>query len=209
MIDIIQSDAVEWAHDYEGSLFHALLCDPPYHLTSITKRFGKEGSAPAQFGTDGAFSRASKGFMGKVWDGGDVAFRPETWYAFMRILHPGAFGMAFASARGWHRLACAIEDAGFIIHPMIGWVYGSGFPKATRIDTQIQPREEQQPTGKKHVRNVKPYDDENGWNSNDTVGDHEYREPTDPLAKAWSGHRYGLQALKPALEPIIVFQKPY
>lgn len=210
MINIIQSDAVKWANEYDGPLFHALLCDPPYHLTSIIKRFGKEGSAPAQFGKDGAFSRASKGFMGKVWDGGDVAFDPATWSAFMKVLHPGAFGMAFASSRGWHRLAVAIEDAGFVIHPTIfGWLYGSGFPKATRIDTQIQPKEEQQPTGKKHIRGVKPYDDENGWNANNTVGEHEYREPTEPIAKAWAGHRYGLQALKPALEPIIVFQKPY
>jgi site-specific DNA-methyltransferase (adenine-specific) len=163
---IIQYDAVAWANEYDGPLFHALLCDPPYHLTSIVKRFGKDGSAPAQFGTDGVYSRASKGFMGKTWDGGDVAFRPETWAAFMKVLYPGAFGMAYASSRGWHRLAVAIEDAGFIIHPTIfSWLYASGFPKAHKINTEN--------------------------------------------AKVWEGHRYGLQALKPALEPIIVFQKPY
>lgn len=166
MITIHQSDAVKWANEYEGPLFHALLCDPPYHLTSIVKRFGKDGSAPAQFGKDGAFSRASKGFMGKVWDGGDVAFDPAAWSAFMKVLHPGAFGMAFASSRGWHRLAVAIEDAGFVIHPTIfGWLYGSGFPKAHKVNA--------------------------------------------PDPEPWVGHRYGLQALKPALEPIIVFQKPY
>ena len=130
--------------------FHALFCDPPYHLTSITKRFGKEGSVPAQYGKDGAFSRASKGFMGKQWDGGDIAFDPRTWHHLGHFLYPGAFGMCFASARGWHRLACAIEDAGFIIHPSIFlWVYGSGFPKATRIDTQIQKAEDQAIVGEK------------------------------------------------------------
>lgn len=134
MINLITADAVEWAQNYDGPLFHALLCDPPYHLTTIVKRFGKKGSAPAKPYKDGVFARASKGFMGQTWDGGDIAFQPETWAAFMRVLHPGAFGMAYASSRGWHRLACAIEDAGFIIHPTIfGWVNGQSFPKATRI----------------------------------------------------------------------------
>lgn len=122
--DITQGDIIAWVEQYDGPLFHALLCDPPYHLTSITKRFGKSG-APAQFGRDGAFARASRGFMGKDWDGGDIAFRPETWATLGRVLHPGAFGMAFASTRGFHRMAVAIEDAGFIIHPMImAWAFG-------------------------------------------------------------------------------------
>jgi hypothetical protein len=108
-INITLADAIKWANEYEGPLFHALLCDPPYHLSSITERFGKNGSAPAQHGTDGAFQRASRGFMNATWDGGDVAFRPETWAAFGRVLHPGAFGMAFASTRGFHRMAVAIE----------------------------------------------------------------------------------------------------
>lgn len=160
---IYNDDVIEWAKKYDGEPFHALFTDAPYHLTSIVKRFGKKDSAPAKFGTDGVFSRSSKGFMGNTWDGGDLAFKPETWYSFMPHLHSGAFGMAFASSRGWHRMAVAIEDAGFIIHPtMFGWAYGSGFPKATRVKDE-----------------------------------------------RFNGHRYGLQALKPALEPIIVFQKPY
>jgi hypothetical protein len=143
--------------------YHAFLADPPYHLESITERFGKDDSAPAQFGSDGAFSRASRGFMGMTWDGGDIAFRKETWAAFHDFLYPGAFGMAFASTRGYHRMAAAIEDAGYILHPMIVWSFGSGFPKATRVKDDAR----------------------------------------------FEGHRYGLQALKPSLEPIVVFQKPY
>lgn len=160
---IINADAIQWAKEYQGEPFHALICDPPYHLTTITKRFGKEGSVPAQEGTDGAFKRLSTGFMGKKWDGGDVAFQPKTWQAFYNILFPGAFGMAFGGSRTAHRMAVAIEDAGFIIHPQMSWVYGSGFPKATRIkDNEV-----------------------------------------------FEGYRYGLQALKPASEPIIVFQRSY
>ena len=165
--EIHNEDAVGWANNYGGDKFHALLCDAPYHLTSIVKRFGKKDSAPAKFGTDGVFSRASSGFMGNTWDGGDLAFRPETWEAFGKVLYPGAFGMAFSASRNWHRMAVAIEDAGFVLHPTIFlWAYGSGFPKATNIDKKVG----------------------NG---------------------VFEGHRYGLQALKPAVEPIIVFQKPY
>src|SRR3990167_7390745 len=131
LAEIINADVIEWAKNYQGPLFHALLCDPPYHLQSIVKRFGKEGSAEAK---GGPYKRTARGFMGQQWDGGDVAFRSDTWITLAKVLFPGAFGMAFASARGWHRLAIAIEDAGYIIHPTIfGWLYSQGFPKATRI----------------------------------------------------------------------------
>ena len=134
--NIIKADILQWAKEYDGEPFHALLCDPPYHLQSIVKRFGKEGSAPAQYGRDGAFGRVSKGFMGKEWDGGEIAFDPETWHLLGQHLYPGAFGMAF-STRNYHRLAVAIEDAGFVIHPAIGWLNSQSFPKATRINNQI------------------------------------------------------------------------
>lgn len=127
---VIQADVMDylegslWLRQQEGDLFHAALFDPPYHLTSIVNRFGKENSAPAKFGRDGAFARQSRGFMGQTWDGGDLVFRPELWSLLGQHLYPGAFGMAFASSRGWHRMAAAIEDAGLIIHPSIfGWVY--------------------------------------------------------------------------------------
>jgi site-specific DNA-methyltransferase (adenine-specific) len=72
--------------------------------------------------------------MGKSWDGQKIAFSPSTWKALAQHLLPGAFGMAFASSRGYHRLACALEDAGLMLHPTIFlWTYGAGFPKATRI----------------------------------------------------------------------------
>lgn len=114
----------------EGALFDACVTDPPYHLTSTVKRFGKAGSAPAQFGTDGAFARASRGFMGKEWDGGDIAFRPDTWRAVYNVLKPGAHLVAFGGTRTVHRIACAVEDAGFEIRDSLVWLYGTGFPKS-------------------------------------------------------------------------------
>lgn len=89
--------------------------DPPYHLTSIVKRFGGANATPAQFGTDGAFARASRGFMNAVWDGGDIAFRVELWAEVWRVLKPGGWVAAFSATRTYHRMAVAIEDAGFEI----------------------------------------------------------------------------------------------
>jgi DNA modification methylase len=59
--------------------------DPPYHLTSIVKRMSKDGCAPVGFGSDGRYQRLSTGFMGKVWDGGDIAFRPDAWAEVFRV----------------------------------------------------------------------------------------------------------------------------
>ena len=117
----------------DGVQVDSIVTDPPYHLQSIVDRFGKEGSAPAQEGTDGAFARASKGFMGKEWDGGDIAFRKETWELAYQLLKPGGHLLAFSASRNYHRMAVAIEDAGFEIRDQIMWIYGSGFPKSLNI----------------------------------------------------------------------------
>lgn len=108
--------------------------DPPYHLTSIVKRFGSDKAAPAKAGKTGAYARASAGFMGKQWDGGDIAFRVETWAEVHRVLKPGAYVVAFSSTRTFGRMQVAIEDAGFITHPFIAWIFGQGFPKAHRVE---------------------------------------------------------------------------
>ena len=117
----------------DGKQVDSVVTDPPYHLTSIVERFGKEGSAPAQEGTDGAFKRASTGFMGKEWDGGDIAFRKETWELAYKLLKPGGHLLAFSASRNYHRMAVAIEDAGFEIRDQIMWIYGSGFPKSLNL----------------------------------------------------------------------------
>lgn len=114
-----------------GIMFDACVTDPPYHLTSIVKRFGSKTAAPAKFGSDGAFARASKGFMGQEWDGGDVAFQLETWEAVYNVMKPGAYLLAFGGTRTYHRLACAIEDGGFDIRDTILWHYGC-------LDTETQ-----------------------------------------------------------------------
>lgn len=111
----------------------SIVCDPPYHLSSIVKRFGGKDAAPAKSGKSGAFKRASSGFMGKQWDGGDIAFRVETWRACQRVLKPGGYILAFSSSRTFGRMSVAIEDAGFITHPMCLWAFAQGFPKAHKV----------------------------------------------------------------------------
>lgn len=270
-----QADCIAAMDSLAENSIDSIVCDPPYHLTSIVKRFGKDGSAPPKEGTDGAFQRASRGFMGKSWDGvdtpkldaglgywlagfadgegcftvrksgkgficefiihlraddakilrevhaateiGDIdgprarvdgnapmvkwivrrqadcaklvqIFRAfplrakkardfEVWASAvsewiehepgtswedlrshadlmtavkqygssldasqifhyrwarqaLRVLKPGGHVVAFSGTRTYHRLAAAIEDAGFEIRDQLGWVYGSGFPKS-------------------------------------------------------------------------------
>jgi site-specific DNA-methyltransferase (adenine-specific) len=120
----------------EGVVVDAVVTDPPYHLESIVKRFGAKNAALA---TSPAHARMARGFMGLTWDGGDIAFKPETWAAVLSILRPGGYLLAFGGTRTYHRIACAIEDAGFVVQDQIDWIYGSGFPKGRR---QLKPAHE-------------------------------------------------------------------
>jgi site-specific DNA-methyltransferase (adenine-specific) len=67
--------------------------------------------------------------MGQTWDGGDIAFNKDFWKEVLRVMKPGAVLLSFAATRNYHRMAVAVEDAGFEIFDMINWIYGSGFPK--------------------------------------------------------------------------------
>lgn len=77
------------------------------------------------------------GFMGRGWDQAGVAFDPATWKEALRVLKPGGTLLAFGGTRTYHRLTCAIEDAGFEIRDCLMWLYGSGFPKSHDISKAI------------------------------------------------------------------------
>ena len=76
-------------------------------------------------------------FMSKSWDNSGIAFQPSTWQKCYEVLKPGGYLLAFGGSRTFHRIACAIEDAGFEIRDTIMWLYGSGFPKSMDISKQI------------------------------------------------------------------------
>jgi site-specific DNA-methyltransferase (adenine-specific) len=105
----------------------ACVTDPPYDLTSGKR--GGSGEASVNLNSPAGRSRISTGFMGMKWDGTGVAFKPETWREVSRVMKPGAYLVAFGGTRTYHRMACAIEDAGFEIRDALAWLYGSGFPK--------------------------------------------------------------------------------
>jgi len=135
-IKLMLGDNIESLKKLPDNSIDSIVSDPPYALTSIRKRYGKEGSAPAQFGTDGAFQRASKGFMGKEWDAEVPTV--EFWREVYRVLKPGGHVLSFGGTRTYHRMAVNIEDAGFEIRDQIMWLYGQGFPKSHNVSKKIE-----------------------------------------------------------------------
>lgn len=201
----------------EGVRVHSVVTDPPYGLVSIQKRFGKEGSKAARTDkNDGSFARLSGGFMGKKWDGTGIERDPEFWQLIYDILLPGGYVFAFSGSRTGHWQACAMELAGFIMHPMHGWCFGSGFPKAHAADKAIDKAlgvqggfvAEGNP-----VKRMIPGADQHATGSWEKNNDREYQPgsyvPGSPEAAEWEGWAYGTQAQKPALEPIYLGQKPF
>ena len=118
-ISLLKGDCLALLDRLPENYFDAAITDPPYHYQTIVDRFGGENAAACQAGTDGAFKRASAGFMGKKWDGGDVAFRSETWAKVLRVLKPGAHLAAFSAPKCAHKMGMAIEAAGFEVRDRI------------------------------------------------------------------------------------------
>jgi site-specific DNA-methyltransferase (adenine-specific) len=204
-VAVHHSDCVAWLRAHDGPLFDACVTDPPYHLASIVKRFGGKGAAAAKVGATGAYARASRGFMGKAWDGGDVAFNPDTWRAVYDRLKPGAHLIAFSGTRTYHRMACAIEDAGFIVRDQLAWVYGSGFPKSHDVSKGIDKaagveREITAFMGKCGMATAAE-----NYEGNEKWSGLRRDNPATSESAQWQG--WG-SALKPAWEPICLAQKP-
>jgi hypothetical protein len=104
-VTLYQGNSLEvLPHLSDGSV-DAVVTDPPYEL----------------------------GFMGKKWDGTGIAYNSKLWGECLRVLKPGGHLLSFGGTRTWHRLACAVEDAGFEIRDSIAWLYGSGFPKSHNL----------------------------------------------------------------------------
>lgn len=123
----------------EGVQVDMIFVDPPYHLGSIVKRFGGDNAKAAKSnGATGKYARESRGFMGKKWDSGNVAFQASTWKLAFNLLKPGGYIIAFSHVTTYHRLACAIEDAGFEVRDMLDWLYGQGSPKSHNMTDEFE-----------------------------------------------------------------------
>ncbi|WP_321865679.1 DNA-methyltransferase [Paraburkholderia tropica] len=124
-------DCMDVLRTLGGASVDSIVTDPPYHLTQVSRGGHARTNNPDM--PHGRHRIGDKGFMGKVWDGGDIAQRVELWAECLRVLKPGGHLLAFAGSRTYHRMTCAIEDAGFEIRDQIMWIYGSGFPKSRNL----------------------------------------------------------------------------
>lgn len=131
-IKLIHGDMLEKLSELADESVDAIVTDPPYHLTTGKK--GGSGTASLNQNSPAGRARIGTGFMGKAWDGGDIAMRPETWALLLRVAKPGAHLLAFGGARTFHRVWCAVEDAGWEIRDTLMWLHGGGFPKSSNQD---------------------------------------------------------------------------
>jgi site-specific DNA-methyltransferase (adenine-specific) len=153
------------------------------------------------------------GFMGKKWDSSGIAYSVELWQQCLRVLKPGGHLLSFGGTRTYHRVAVAIEDAGFELRDSIAWLYGSGFPKSLdvskAIDKAAGAEREVVGTNKRHIGSETWQAEDGGrWDPRD-ADDKGYKSfditaPSTPEAQTWQG--WGT-ALKPAFEPVIVARK--
>lgn len=224
MANLLQGDCAEKMHDLADNSIDAIVTDPPYGLAFMGAKWDNFGGKSC--GNDSAEVRRQKAQEYAAKNSGapryanghggaptldamrsfQTAMTPIFAEA-LRVAKPGAHLLAFGGTRTYHRLACAIEDAGWEVRDCIMWVYGSGFPKSMDVSKAIDKMKGAERTeviGTRH-RNVKPYNDGNGWNANNTTGNYQYMAPATPEAAAWNG--YGT-CLKPAVEPIVVARKP-
>jgi len=175
---IICGDSLEVLKDFEDNYFDSVVTDPPYGLS----------------------------FMGKSWDY-DVP-QVELWKEVYRVLKPGGHILSFAGSRTYHRMAVNIEDAGFEIRDMLGWLYGSGFPKSHNIGKAVDKLQgnEREVVGKKihSQKGVRVAEERT------TIGAGAFGEPREgEITKGNSEWEGWGTALKPAHEPIVMARKPF
>ena len=185
-VKIVNGDCLEILKKLPDECADSVVTDPPYEI----------------------------GFMGKGHDSTGIAFNTEMWAECLRVLKPGGHLLSFGASKTYHRMAVAVEDAGFEIRDAIFWCYGSGFPKsmsvAKAVESQIlngasNPRAlrktEQEGDGESYQLTGK----NNGILGETRVYDRKTFSPNTDEAKQWDG--WGT-ALKPAVEPIVVARKP-
>lgn len=178
MIDLRHGDCLEKMKEMESKSVDLILCDPPYELN----------------------------FMNRGWDDTGIAFNSDMWKEVYRLLKDDGYLMAFSGTRTYHRMAKAIEEAGFEIVGLTDYTYGSGFPKALAIDKALDRSLGAIPK----IIGRNPNSRENCDKSNTlyesgTVGKTAYiTKPSSDIAKLYDGYK---TSLKPSHEPIVVAKK--
>lgn len=166
----------------EGVMFDAICSDPPYEIS----------------------------LHGKAWDSTGIVFDPEFWQLCSDVLKPGGYLLAFAASRMYHRVACAVEDAGFTIYPMLQWQFTGGLPKPANL-AELFDRD--------NVKDRKVVETKAGSGFTSANARHGAQQRltkefqvkergVSEEAKKWLGYYYGVNTLKPSQEPILIAQKP-
>jgi site-specific DNA-methyltransferase (adenine-specific) len=172
---IYQGDCLKALSLMEANTIDSIVTDPPYGL----------------------------GFMGKEWD--NLPPGQEVFEQCLRVLKPGGHLLCFGGTRTYHRMAVAVEDAGFEIRDQIMWVYGSGFPKSQNIgkavDKKLGNEREDLGVSESSRTNASEHDNTVGGNPHGNSGEVRITKGN----TKWEG--YGT-ALKPAHEPIVLARKP-
>jgi len=211
---VIHGDCLEKLKELDDNSIDAIVTDPPYGLGFMGKEWDTYDKS--QFGVKGNEGendlKVKKNFEVLPRYRSDNSFY-EFSYAWakecLRVLKPGGHLLSFGGTRTYHRMACAIEDAGFEIRDQIQWIYGSGFPKSLSIGKAIDKlqgneREEYNPGGRYNYS----FQEGNSQFVSETATKSGKRINILPTkgTSEWEG--WGT-ALKPACEKIVMAQKPF
>jgi site-specific DNA-methyltransferase (adenine-specific) len=227
LVTLHHGDCINVMRELPEASVDAVVTDPPYGLEFMGKDWdapwknsGDVVDDPASVGgfQDGAGGNPFSRSRIRYGRDGNAMAGFQAWFTEVaseahRVLKPGGHLLAFGGTRTWHRLAVAIEDAGFEVRDSIAWMYGSGFPKSLDVSKAIDKAAgaEREVVGSSKGVGVSAEDNKHGGINRGAVGikqvavDVPITAPATPAAQQWQG--WGT-ALKPAFEPIVVARKP-
>jgi DNA modification methylase len=216
-VTLFHGDCIEVMRSLPDNSVDAVVTDPPYGIGFMGKAW--DGAAIAAAAKKQPMDHTKTRERSASMHAGsyDLSLTGNTAYQVwftdvateaLRVLKPGGHLLAFGGTRTWHRLAVAIEDAGFEVRDSVAWMYGSGFPKSLDVSKAIDKRA----GAKREVVGERTFGktstgQSSGWNTNNAAaaGRQDITAPATPAAEQWAG--FGT-ALKPAHEPIVVARKP-
>lgn len=174
-------DCLDLIEDQEN-VYDAIVMDPPYETA----------------------------LHGKSWDQTGISFSPLLWRKLFKVLKPGGFIAAFAAMRLYHRLATAAEDVGFNLYPFMTWKFDGGLCKPINV-SELFDRDNvahREIIGYKNGSGYTKANVDHGAQNRSTTRFPIYARHASQEAQDWRGHYYGVNALKPCMEPILLAQKP-
>jgi DNA modification methylase len=196
---LFHGDCLEVMAGMEENSIDSIVCDPPYGLSKEPDIV----DVLTHWLAGDKYKHGGGGFMGKSWD--SFVPGPEYWRACYRVLKPGGYILCFASSRTFDLMAIALRLAEFECHPFIAWVFGSGFPKATNLSKML----DKAAGAEREVLNSFSRSGRSGGIlGKETEIIRDITAPATPEAQQWDGWFYGKQSMKPAMEPVLLFQKP-